>query len=50
MNEINSIENLFIGNGMFSKDYTFYNEDLDTSNYVTYSREKTKDTNELLGL
>ena len=31
LNEINSIENVLIGNKVFSKDYTFYDEDIDMS-------------------
>ena len=31
VNEINSNENLLIGNDLFSKDYSFYDEDTDMS-------------------
>ena len=41
LNEINSIENLVIGNDLFAKNYTFYDEDVEMSNTLTYSREST---------
>ena len=41
-NEINSIENLFIGDKMFSKDYTFYDEDSISSELYIFSKKKAK--------
>lgn len=41
MNEINTNENLFIGNDMFAQDYTFYTDDMFSSYIQTLSKELT---------
>ena len=41
LNEITSIDNLLIGNDVFSNEYTFYDEDMEMSNAIIYTKEST---------
>ena len=47
MNEINSVDNSLIGNSMFSKDYTFYDEDMEMANTIVWTQESTKEFNQI---
>ena len=41
---------MFIGNDVFSKDHTFYDDDIDMSNSITYSLLNTNDWNKQMGM
>ena len=47
LNEINSIDNLLIGNDVFSNDYTFYDEDMEMSQAIIESKESTSLYNQM---